>query len=124
MSGKTHSGLGKVSVRKASPLRLALSLVALFAFVYHGFLLQTHVHGLTPGSVAGAPLHGNTAPGDADHCLLCQEAVFAGNVITPAPVLLPLPAPALAAAPLPASRIAIARAPAHDWLGRGPPHRT
>ena len=108
--------------------RRIVTLVALFVFVLHGLVVQTHVHPAGPqlsGHVATAT--GQTIPAplnpsqDRGNCRLCQEMAHAGAYITPV-IILPSATLVFAAAafqPDPAARPWFA--PAFGWQSRAPP---
>lgn len=121
---KTVSGIYEFLLHGAPRLRFALCLVALSAFIYQSFLIQTHIHGVTPALVAGNPPTNNDAPADEHHCLLCLDAVIASSLLTPPPVPLPVAPTVVEALLPPETHISVSSTPAHHWRGRAPPHRT
>ena len=106
-----------------------IALMLLAAFTLQSYVTQTHIHGTALDSaavvkvLAEAPAQGGSAPIDKSEqdCPFCQAIVHAGAFFTPAaPILLPPVLWAQLIAPVIAVS-AVAAAPAHDWLSRGPP---
>ncbi len=102
-------------------LRLALVLFTLGAFVFSGYLIQTHIHGAAKIAAADGLPNQSKAPADADHCLLCQKAIVAGHFIAPAPPAVPAVFFAIVAAPLLTALVVFVVARSHAWRGRAPP---
>ena len=107
-----------------SAARLALTLVALFAFTVQSVVTQIHMHGTgDAASVAsGKALPGKLPPGgDQSNCPICQAIVHAGAFTAPATAILPLPAFASFAITASVSVAASAQTSSHDWNSRAPP---
>jgi len=106
--------------------RRFVCLIALLAFTFQGYLVQTHIHGL-PQSLAAAAGVSVSAPGDtnapfdADHCLICQEFLHAGTYVTPAAAAVLPPTAVVAIIAFVFTPLAPARSPSHIWKGRAPP---
>ncbi|MGH7174970.1 MAG: hypothetical protein ACREGR_01255, partial [Minisyncoccia bacterium] len=86
--------------------------IALLAFFFQSFAIQTHIHHSEPGAlVASAGTitvkatsldrdhHAPSPADDPDHCPLCQEFLHAGSFVTPVPVTLSLPVSVAIVAP-------------------------
>jgi len=120
--------------------RIVVTFVALFAFTLQSYITQTHIH-IEGESAFGFVTAKNVAPDttskaasaqnrgndrhlpsdDPAHCPFCQEILYAGHFVAPAPVAaIQL---ALTAAPAAIVReISVAQSPvSHSWRGRGPP---
>ncbi len=113
--------------------------LALLAFLFQSYAVQTHIHpelnGLDYSALtASAPSHAanigtslerdHHAPAPLDdtaRCPLCQEFLHAGAYLTPVPAALALPSTITVVAPLAAAPIAIVQTVSHAWRGRGPP---
>jgi hypothetical protein len=120
-----------ISARPTTASRF-VTLVALLAFVFQGFAVQTHIHD-QPRIVAGhvaqianipapSPLSAQD-PLDQGSCRLCQELVHSGVFLAPVAAIL-LTATnfvtlAFAAPPAPQ----IERATSFAWQSRAPPRR-
>ena len=107
----------------------ALVFFALFAFVFQGYLIQTHIHipGAT-GAVAdifdGGPPSKDKAPGKNDpaNCPLCQQFASAGHYVTPAAAAILLPSLSVSVIEVAAAAPRFLTAVSHNWRGRAPPH--
>ena len=116
--------------RPYAGLRLAVTLLALIAFGFQSYLVQTHIHGLpqlaasADGKQHVSPLSRNDkapAQNGQANCPLCQDSLRAGSYVLP-PIIATLP-PTLVVT---ASLIAIvpslaAKSVSHIWQSRGPP---
>jgi len=118
-----------------SPLRLAVTLLALLTFAFQSYATQTHIHkaggllgglGLAAAADVKSGPQGKTDkyPGNQDpsNCPICQQMVHSGSFVTPS-TLAALP-PVLSISII-ALRLeaAIATQPvSHSWHGRAPPH--
>jgi hypothetical protein len=107
----------------------ALVFFALFAFVFQGYLVQTHIH--VPGAKSivdifdGAQAPGkNKAPGKDDpaNCPLCQQFASAGHYVTPSAAAALLPSLSVSVIEIVATATVLAPAVSHNWRGRAPPH--
>ena len=118
-------------IRAARPrgaLRRALTMFALVAFALQGYLIQTHIHGLSAFAVAASGQHtvsasSPKAPTDGDDlsCPLCQDSVRAGNYLVPAAVSALPPTLAVNAILFNAAALVASKAISHIWQSRGPP---
>ncbi|WP_329629989.1 DUF2946 family protein [Sphingomonas sp.] len=110
--------------------RIAILVVALLAFVWQGFVTQTHEH-FQPAAVSTLQIAkaghyqatgGQPSRDDPANCPICQDIAHAGAYITPTP-----PAAVLAteaAAPshvVPLSFALTVRERSHAWKSRAPP---
>ena len=118
-----------------SQARAVLIFLALTAFFFQSYVVQTHIHGLPHAavSIAANGLYSATSPrqdgklpltDDQDFCPMCQAAMHAGAFVVPV-ALAALPvALAVSLVPLALSPAAIAKPVSHIWRGRAPPiHR-
>ena len=113
----------------APPLsRRIVTLAALFVFVLHGLVVQTHVHPADPqlsGHMAAATAQTIPAPlnpsQDRGNCRLCQEMAHAGAYITPVIILPPATLVFAAAALQPDPTARPWFAPLFGWQSRAPP---
>jgi hypothetical protein len=109
-----------------SAARLALTLVALFAFTVQSVVTQIHVHGTAVGdtaSVASGKVQPGKLPpgGDQSNCPICQAIVHAGAFTAPVTAILPLPAFASFAVTASVRIAYVAQASSHSWNSRAPP---
>lgn len=109
-----------------SAARLALTLLALFAFTVQSVVTQIHMHGAAAGGTAsvalGKALPGKLPPaGDPSNCPICQAIVHAGAFTAPVTAILPLPAFASFAITASVSIAASAQTSSHNWNSRAPP---
>ena len=116
---------------KGDAKRLAVTLVALLAFVLQTFVVQTHIHGVA--QVAAAPLgveqsagHGTQPdkfpPGDDPaNCPICQELLHAGSFVTPTAAALLVSTVATTIAIVFVELAAVTQTYPHGWSSRGPP---
>ncbi|HEX4079358.1 MAG TPA: hypothetical protein VHX61_10870 [Rhizomicrobium sp.] len=104
--------------------RVALAFT-LVTFALAGYATQTHIHVPaeleTAETSASHPGHGNKPADDPAHCPLCQEYLLSGAYVVPAPIVLPLPAPAEFQAPRLVHELSFVGAVSHSWNSRGPP---
>lgn len=117
--------------------RLAITFMALFAFVIQGGVTQTHIH--FPSEAGGSIAAGSAvftvdaksgpaqdrgqhpAKDDPDNCPLCQQILLSGAFLTPSLAVLQLPSEvALSILRAPAA-IAVLQPQSHSWHGRAPP---
>lgn len=76
--------------------RLIAALIALFAFSFQTYLVQTHIHGaagheITSQTLGGQTLGGHRAPADKDDpddCPICQAFALSGAFVTPVILIL------------------------------------
>jgi hypothetical protein len=125
-------------LRQARPHgRLGVVLFALLAFALQSYTVQTHIHfsaklvaSLNHAAAADqskTPVANHKdnpakpAKGDPANCPICQAMANAGAYITPAPVLLSLPAIVLPVEIAFIARPAVFRPLWHAWQGRAPP---
>jgi hypothetical protein len=119
--------LRKIGLTKRQPAwRQFLLALTVLALVAQGYTTQTHIHGLSPDSVASQASH---APGhdryplndDPARCPVCQQIVHASQFVAPA-WLTPFPL-VLAVSTIEIADIALPHfnAVSHSWRGRGPP---
>ena len=117
--------------RPHTGLRLAITLLALIAFAFQSYLVQTHIHGL-PQSVAAASSNQQVAQAsqndkvpakpDQTNCPLCQDSLRAGNYLLP-PAIAALPPTLVVTAILIAIIPSLAaKSVSHTWQSRGPPN--
>ncbi len=123
---------------RPSTARLALTLVALFAFAAQSFLTQTHVHlsaqaraafaasqtgdGTAHASVTKQPdRRGTPVRDDPANCPICQQIAFAGHYFSPAAAILQTPTQTGAFAPPPAATTVVVAPASHAWQSRAPP---
>lgn len=101
--------------------QLAL-LLAMLAIAVQCFVLQPHVHAVSPSLEASLSDHHNNAPDGVAPCSICRLGVSAQVFTTPPDIVAPLAPPlaALALASAPAAqttRLALS----HNWRSRAPP---
>ena len=113
--------------------RLAITLVALFAFTLQSYVTQVHIHKLTPGNIAatqfesGKTSFGNQKQGklpardDPANCPICQEILLAGHYVTPSPVAWTPLSVETFTIPIAIVVSTIAQAYSHSWKSRAPP---
>jgi hypothetical protein len=104
----------------------AVLLLALLAFCWQSAVTQTHIHfhsdSLRSATAQGelrAAHHGKGS--DPADCLLCKELAQSGHYLTPAPILLVIPAGLAFLAPDAAERLARRLTNSHSWRSRAPP---
>ena len=118
--------------RPYAGFRLAVTLLALIAFTFQSYLVQTHIHGLptTASAAADGGTHatsfqqGDKSPADGNEakCLLCQEFLHAGAYVMPAAFVALPPMIAVTLVKLATVPRVAAKSPSHIWIGRAPPH--
>jgi hypothetical protein len=112
--------------------RMIVAPLVLLAFLLQIIAVQTHIHfplpeapvlGHTIASAPAAALHSAKKSGDTGtaHCPWCQVVLASGNYLSPAALLVALPAaagfPDLIIQPAPIA----ASATSHAWRSRAPP---
>jgi hypothetical protein len=104
---------------------LAAALIAVFAIA--NYAVQTHIHGaaMAPHSAAAGPSvsaldQNGPADNDEQHCPLCQEYLIGGSFLSPAALIVALPA---LAGTIDVVRLIVrwTGTSSHDWQSRGPP---
>jgi hypothetical protein len=135
----------RISVRKSrisarvyprkDVLRLAVTLFALVAFAFQGFVTQTHIHtGLVPGvsdfehsspakiaSGSQKPHSGVPANQDPANCPICQQVAHAGQFVTPAAVSALAPTTIVSTIAIVLDAAIVATPASHPWHSRAPP---
>jgi len=113
--------------------RLAITLVALFAFTLQSFVTQVHIHKLASGNIAAAQFDsgktsfGNQKQGksptrdDPANCPLCQEILLAGHFVTPSPVAWTPLSVETFTVPIAIVVATIPQTYSHSWKSRAPP---
>lgn len=110
--------------------RLAVTLLALFAFVLQTFVVQTHIHG--SAKIGAAPFAERIAgqgqqpdkfppADDPANCQICQELLHAGSFVTPMAAALLVSSVVTDIAVVVVEIEAITQTYAHGWTSRGPP---
>ena len=116
--------MGFGEARRAT--RLWLTGLMLLAFLFQGYVSQTHIHPLQgiPGLTKLTDMAAQKAPGGktnaADDCALCQLAQDGQTIVPDVPLLLLSVLAAYAALHL-TYYLPMSRAVSHDWRGRAPP---
>jgi hypothetical protein len=124
---------------RSSASRIVVTFVALIAFILQSYVTQTHIHiegesafgfatarTVAPDTASKTASqnreHGRHVPSDDPaHCPFCQEILYAGHFVAPAPVAVIQLAFVTAPAAI-AHEISVAKSPvSHSWRGRGPP---
>jgi hypothetical protein len=125
---------------RSSASRIIVTFVAFFAFVLQSYVTQTHIHiegesafgfatakTVTPDTASKSVSsqnreHGRHVPSDDPaHCPFCQEILYAGHFVAPAPVA-EIQLAFIAAPTVIAHEISVITSPvSHSWRGRGPP---
>lgn len=105
----------------------AVTVVVLLAFTLQSFITQTHLHAPSASrstQVALQAPHPGNAPVDEGtaNCPFCQATIHAGAFFAPATPVLVLPASWIGIALFSPVLAVRARASAHAWYSRGPPH--
>jgi hypothetical protein len=104
----------------------ALLIVVLLAFVWHGIVVQTHIHPVEAPAIAvhaASPgsIHQDRREDRSNDCPLCREVALSGAYVAPAAIALPV---------LVACRVWLAAAGpetrsrktcSHAWQSRAPP---
>lgn len=118
--------------RHSPPLRLALTFVALLAFVFQSYVAQTHIHMTGQSLSITASADAKTAPQskpakfpanqDPANCPICQELLHSGSFITPSAVAALLPMLAVSVVAVVLETTIAPQAVSHSWRGRAPPH--
>jgi hypothetical protein len=71
--------------------RFVIALVALFAFSFQSYLVQTHIHGASGSEITSQTPEHHKAPLDKDSpddCPICQAFALAGAFVSPVVVFL------------------------------------
>lgn len=123
---------GRTVIRKRLPpaLRFALTVVALLAFTFQSYVVQTHIHlvGRNVVALGMATSEARSKPEkfpanqDPSNCPLCQELLHSGNFVAPSAIAALPPALAISTIVI---RLETEIAPqpiSHSWHGRAPPH--
>lgn len=105
--------------------RFAVVCLALLAFAFQSYVVQTHIH-FAPAmqlSSGGHRGHHGKFPADEDpaNCPICQEILHSGQFITPAAQFLLPPTLAVSTIALVDQALPHIFAPSHSWRGRAPP---
>jgi DUF2946 family protein len=104
----------------------ALVFLTMAAFTLQTFLVQTHIHGQSGGSIIDR-FEGSKAPGkdptknDEANCPLCQAFASSGAFVTPAAAAVLLPAFSVSIIDVVVHATAASSAVTHHWRGRAPP---
>lgn len=116
--------------------RVVFTFVALFAFVLQGCVTQTHIHFpsdagrfIAPGLASPGNAHAKLSPDKRQHpdnddpanCPICQQILFSGEYLSPAPAVLRLPSLVAYFALLVPADLVVVQRQSHIWLSRGPP---
>lgn len=105
--------------------RLVIASLALLAFAFQSYVLQTHIHIAGDSRPAAHGVHHGKAPlgEDPSNCPICQEILHAGQFVAPtAQVFLP-PFAAVSTILLVDATSPVVVALSHNWQGRAPPRR-
>ena len=107
--------------------RLGLVYVAMLAFAFQSYVVQTHIHFAPATAIAdtqGASGHHDKYPANDDpaNCPICQEILHSGQFITPAAQFLVPPSLAVSTIAVVDQALPHILAPSHGWRGRAPPH--
>jgi hypothetical protein len=137
---KSLSMVTKLRRERGFAYRIAVTFVALLAFTLQSYVTQTHIHleaqpnlGFSISKDAASDTaskatptqnreHDRYPPGDDPaHCPFCQEMLYAGCFLAPAPVaVFQLTFSVILVAIV--REISVALSPvSHTWRGRGPP---
>ena len=97
-------------------------LLAMLAIAVQCFVLQPHVHAVSPSHEAGLSDHQHNAPDGVAPCSICRLGLSAQVFTTPPDVILPA-APTLAALAFTPALVAqtMRLALSHNWRSRAPP---
>jgi hypothetical protein len=109
---------------RPTPRRWTLTLLALMAFLFQGYLVQTHIHvaGETAGFAQGAPGHRHAPLGDdRSTCPICQQIAGHGQFLTPAQIVHVAPSATVPTVPHAERSLPFILALSHGWQGRAPP---
>lgn len=114
--------------------RQALIFLALIAFAFQGYVVQTHIH-FAPGTFAATDGDEHAVSGKtSDHhdklppnenpanCPICQEMLAYGQFVTPSAQALLPPTIAVSTIAIVETALPFIFAPSHSWRGRAPPH--
>lgn len=110
--------------------RLAITCVALFAFVLQTLVLQTHIHGAPLAAATGGlslAVEKGQQPdkfppaNDPANCPICQEVLHAGAFVAPSAVAIQVATLATVIAFVFVEILATTQTYAHGWKSRAPP---
>jgi len=119
---------------KVQRWRRTIAAVAALAFLFQGYIVQTHIHSpassLRLASIARSAdathsVQSTGQKGDADkddpaHCPFCQELLHAGSYVTPIATIALIPPEHYRPAERIAGSLAV-QSVSHAWRGRAPP---
>ena len=129
MQGPQAARSPRTLLKVRNRARLAITLVALLAFVLQTLVLQTHIHGVPLTGTAGVTLavekgqQPDKLPpaGDPANCPICQEMLHAGVFVAPGAATLQIATLASVIDFVFVEIFATTQTYAHGWKSRAPP---